>query len=72
MITDAAQESAPEQDVLVTSRPLNEYCALFGRTRARLAALPGPVLDCPRGPLFDEIVPKLLAEHKIPGAAVSV
>ncbi len=39
MITDAAQESAPEQGVLVTSRPLDEYCALFGLTRARLAAL---------------------------------
>ena len=49
MITDAAQESAPEQGVLVTSRPLDEYCALFGLTRARLAALPGPVLDCPVG-----------------------
>ncbi|MFI9162757.1 hypothetical protein [Kitasatospora aureofaciens] len=49
MITDAAQESAPEQGVLVTSRPLDEYCALFGLTRARLAALPGPVLDCPGG-----------------------
>ncbi|GAA2987904.1 hypothetical protein GCM10010519_22470 [Streptomyces lactacystinicus] len=35
--------------VLVTSRPLDEYCALFGLTRARLAALPGPVLDCPGG-----------------------
>ncbi|WP_051711512.1 class I SAM-dependent methyltransferase [Streptomyces sp. NRRL S-350] len=36
-------------DVLVTSRPLDEYCALFGLTRARLAALPGPLLDCPGG-----------------------
>ncbi|MEV0533318.1 class I SAM-dependent methyltransferase [Kitasatospora sp. NPDC050463] len=36
-------------DVLVTSRPLDEYCALFDLTRARLAALPGPVLDCPGG-----------------------
>ncbi|MET8540661.1 hypothetical protein ABZW03_08405 [Kitasatospora sp. NPDC004799] len=36
-------------DVLVTSRPLDEYCALFGLTRARLAALPGPLLDCPAG-----------------------
>lgn len=35
--------------VLVTSRPLDEYCTLFGLTRARLAALPGPVLDCPGG-----------------------
>ncbi|WP_051826003.1 hypothetical protein [Kitasatospora aureofaciens] len=46
MITDAAQESAPEQGVLVTSRPLDEYCTLFGLTRARLAALPGPP-PCP-------------------------
>ncbi|MFF7992474.1 class I SAM-dependent methyltransferase [Kitasatospora xanthocidica] len=36
-------------DVLVTSRPLDEYCALFDLTRARLAALPGPLLDCPGG-----------------------
>ncbi|WP_316521800.1 hypothetical protein [Kitasatospora brasiliensis] len=36
-------------DVLVTSRPLDEYCALFGLTRAGLAALPGPLLDCPGG-----------------------
>ncbi|MFG3050856.1 hypothetical protein ACGFZP_07860 [Kitasatospora sp. NPDC048239] len=35
--------------VLVTSRPLDEYCGLFGLTRARLAALPGPLLDCPGG-----------------------
>ncbi|MEV4560422.1 class I SAM-dependent methyltransferase [Kitasatospora sp. NPDC049285] len=35
--------------VLVTSRPLDEYCAYFGLTRADLAALPGPVLDCPGG-----------------------
>ncbi|MET9399725.1 class I SAM-dependent methyltransferase [Kitasatospora sp. NPDC002965] len=34
---------------LVTSRPLDEYCGLFGLTRARLAALPGPLLDCPGG-----------------------
>ncbi|MFI6447374.1 hypothetical protein [Kitasatospora sp. NPDC050543] len=37
------------QDILITSRPLDEYCALFGLTRARLAALTGPVLDCPGG-----------------------
>ncbi|MFH9353544.1 hypothetical protein [Kitasatospora sp. NPDC017646] len=49
MITAAAQEPAPEPDVLVTSRPLDEYCALFGLTRAGLAALPGPLLDCPGG-----------------------
>ncbi|MER7771847.1 class I SAM-dependent methyltransferase [Kitasatospora sp. NPDC096140] len=44
-------ERAPSEprDVLVTSRPLDEYCALFGLTRARLAALPGPLLDCPGG-----------------------
>ncbi|MFJ9522940.1 class I SAM-dependent methyltransferase [Kitasatospora sp. NPDC101801] len=34
---------------LITSRPLDEYCGLFGLTRAALAALPGPVLDCPGG-----------------------
>ncbi|MFJ8039970.1 class I SAM-dependent methyltransferase [Kitasatospora sp. NPDC096147] len=34
---------------LVTSRPLDEYCGLFDLTRAGLAALPGPVLDCPGG-----------------------
>ncbi|MFJ1757544.1 class I SAM-dependent methyltransferase [Kitasatospora sp. NPDC088134] len=35
--------------VLVTSRPLDEYCAAFGLTRAALGRLPGPVLDCPGG-----------------------
>ncbi|MEV4615158.1 hypothetical protein AB0K43_21590 [Kitasatospora sp. NPDC049258] len=35
--------------VLVTSRPLDEYCGLFGLTRAELSAVPGPVLDCPGG-----------------------
>lgn len=35
--------------VLVTSRPLDEYCGLFGLTRAALRALPGPLLDCPGG-----------------------
>ncbi|MGW4694162.1 class I SAM-dependent methyltransferase [Kitasatospora cineracea] len=35
--------------VLVTSRPLDEYCACFGLTRAALGRLPGPVLDCPGG-----------------------
>ncbi|WP_051969833.1 hypothetical protein [Kitasatospora azatica] len=35
--------------MLITSRPLDEYCAFFGLTRARLRALPGPVLDCPGG-----------------------
>ncbi|KQV19799.1 MULTISPECIES: class I SAM-dependent methyltransferase [unclassified Kitasatospora] len=34
---------------LITSRPLDEYCGLFGLTRAALVALPGPVLDCPGG-----------------------
>ncbi|MBV2152605.1 class I SAM-dependent methyltransferase [Kitasatospora sp. SUK 42] len=45
----AARTPAPGPDVLVTSRPLDEYCALFGLTRAGLAALPGPLLDCPGG-----------------------
>lgn len=35
--------------VLVTSRPLDEYCGLFGLTRSELRTLPGPVLDCPGG-----------------------
>ncbi|GAA1068878.1 hypothetical protein GCM10009665_74000 [Kitasatospora nipponensis] len=35
--------------MLITSRPLDEYCGLFGLTRARLGALAGPVLDCPGG-----------------------
>ncbi|MGC0317361.1 hypothetical protein [Kitasatospora acidiphila] len=35
--------------VLITSRPLDEYCVFFGLSRARLSALPGPVLDCPGG-----------------------
>lgn len=34
---------------LITSRPLDEYCDLFGLTRGELCALPGPVLDCPGG-----------------------
>ncbi|MEK2491219.1 hypothetical protein WN990_16845 [Kitasatospora purpeofusca] len=34
---------------LVTSRPLDEYCGLFGLTRAALADLRGPLLDCPGG-----------------------
>ncbi|MER5349481.1 class I SAM-dependent methyltransferase [Kitasatospora sp. NPDC002551] len=34
---------------LVTSRSLDEYCGLFGLTRAGIAALPGPLLDCPGG-----------------------
>ncbi|MFE2409491.1 hypothetical protein ACFXDE_14225 [Kitasatospora sp. NPDC059408] len=46
---DRAADPAVDPDPLVTSRPLDEYCALFGLTRARLAALPGPVLDCPGG-----------------------
>ncbi|MBD0689836.1 hypothetical protein [Streptomyces sp. CBMA123] len=53
MITATAPDPdpacVPDPDVLVTSRPLDEYCALFGLTRARLAALPGPLLDCPGG-----------------------
>ncbi|MBV6701426.1 phage tail protein [Kitasatospora aureofaciens] len=40
---------AVDPGLLVTSRPLDEYCGLFGLTRARLAAVPGPVLDCPGG-----------------------
>lgn len=39
----------PPGPVLVTSRPLDEYCAYFGLTRAALRRLPGPVLDCPGG-----------------------
>ncbi|MGW6913230.1 hypothetical protein ACWGB8_05315 [Kitasatospora sp. NPDC054939] len=39
----------PPPGTLVTSRPLDEYCGLFGLTRSALAALPGPVLDCPGG-----------------------
>lgn len=35
--------------MLVTSRPLDEYCGFFGLSRAELRALPGPVLDCPGG-----------------------
>ncbi|MEV0095704.1 hypothetical protein [Streptomyces sp. NPDC050738] len=37
--------------ILVTSRPLDEYCALFGLTRASLARAltAGPLLDCPGG-----------------------
>ncbi|AUG79026.1 hypothetical protein CFP65_4272 [Kitasatospora sp. MMS16-BH015] len=35
--------------MLVTSRPLDEYCELFGLTRRRLRAVPGRILDCPGG-----------------------
>ncbi|MFI9783662.1 class I SAM-dependent methyltransferase [Kitasatospora sp. NPDC051984] len=35
--------------VLITSRPLDEYCAYLGLTRADLSRLPGPLLDCPGG-----------------------
>ncbi|GAA0678917.1 hypothetical protein GCM10010193_35540 [Kitasatospora atroaurantiaca] len=35
--------------MLITSRPLDEYCQLFGLTRSELSAVPGPVLDCPGG-----------------------
>ncbi|GAA2138921.1 hypothetical protein GCM10009760_20570 [Kitasatospora kazusensis] len=34
---------------MITSRPLDEYCHLFGLTRSALCAVPGPVLDCPGG-----------------------
>ncbi|MER8102390.1 hypothetical protein [Kitasatospora sp. NPDC094016] len=44
-----ADPRALGRDILVTSRPLDEYCDLFDLTRAQLAALPGPVLDCPGG-----------------------
>ncbi|MFJ2863053.1 hypothetical protein [Kitasatospora sp. NPDC087314] len=44
-----ADPSAVGRDILVTSRPLDEYCALFDLTRSQLAALPGPLLDCPGG-----------------------
>ncbi|MEV8095148.1 hypothetical protein [Kitasatospora sp. NPDC085879] len=33
----------------MTSRPLDEYCAFFGLSRAALRDLPGPLLDCPGG-----------------------
>ncbi len=45
----AVQGPAAARAIPVTSRPLDEYCALLGLTRAALAALPGPVLDCPAG-----------------------
>ncbi|MEU2626489.1 hypothetical protein [Kitasatospora sp. NPDC007106] len=35
--------------MLVTSRPLDEYCASFGLSRAVLRGLSGPLLDCPGG-----------------------
>ncbi|MEV7121740.1 class I SAM-dependent methyltransferase [Kitasatospora griseola] len=35
--------------VLISSRPLDEYCGYFGLTRADLSRLPGPLLDCPGG-----------------------
>ncbi|MFD8599971.1 class I SAM-dependent methyltransferase [Kitasatospora sp. NPDC059646] len=35
--------------VLITSRPLDEYSAYFGLTRAELRRLDGPLLDCPGG-----------------------
>ncbi|MCU7823450.1 hypothetical protein [Kitasatospora sp. DSM 101779] len=35
--------------MLVTSRPLDEYCTSFGLSRAGLRGLPGPLLDCPGG-----------------------
>ncbi|MFC9325979.1 hypothetical protein [Kitasatospora sp. NPDC057015] len=38
-----------DHEILLTSRPLDEYCGLFGLTRAALAAVDGPVLDCPGG-----------------------
>ncbi|MDH6711192.1 SAM-dependent methyltransferase [Kitasatospora sp. MAA19] len=44
-----ADPSAVGRDILVTSRPLDEYCALFDLTRSQLATLPGPLLDCPGG-----------------------
>ncbi|MFK0194058.1 class I SAM-dependent methyltransferase [Kitasatospora sp. NPDC090308] len=49
--TTLARLSRPAEapPVLVTSRPLDEYCACFGLTRVELARLPGPVLDCPGG-----------------------
>ncbi|MEV6978211.1 class I SAM-dependent methyltransferase [Kitasatospora sp. NPDC093806] len=45
----AVVPAAVPATVLVTSRSLDEYCGLFGLTRARLAALSGPLLDCPGG-----------------------
>ncbi|MFB7472718.1 class I SAM-dependent methyltransferase [Kitasatospora sp. NPDC056184] len=44
-----ARAPAPPVAPLVTSRSLDEYCELFGLTRAGIAALPGPLLDCPGG-----------------------
>ncbi|MER5639779.1 class I SAM-dependent methyltransferase [Kitasatospora sp. NPDC002227] len=35
--------------MLVTSRPLDEYCELFGLSRRELCAVPGRILDCPGG-----------------------
>ncbi|WP_406200540.1 class I SAM-dependent methyltransferase [Kitasatospora sp. NBC_01560] len=49
-MTDRTSRTDPgAAGVLVTSRPLDEYCGFFGLTRAQLAALPGPLLDCPGG-----------------------
>ncbi|WP_338700802.1 class I SAM-dependent methyltransferase [Streptomyces sp. Q6] len=41
----------PAAGILVTSRPLDEYCGLFGLTRRALCAAlaAGPLLDCPGG-----------------------
>ncbi|MFC8453966.1 class I SAM-dependent methyltransferase [Kitasatospora sp. NPDC057223] len=49
MADPAAAVAAAALRIPITSRPLDEYCALFGLTRAELAAVPGPVLDCPGG-----------------------
>lgn len=43
----ATSSAAPA--TLITSRPLDEYCGLFGLNRSDLRAMPGPVLDCPGG-----------------------
>ncbi|MDH6128995.1 hypothetical protein [Kitasatospora sp. GP82] len=49
---------------LITSRPLDEHCQLFGLTRSAIGAVPGPVLDCPGG------AADLVAEAREPGIRV--
>ncbi|WP_344329794.1 hypothetical protein, partial [Kitasatospora putterlickiae] len=48
-MTDRTARAPVPPGFLVTSRSLDEYCDLFGLTRAGIAALPGPLLDCPGG-----------------------
>ncbi|MEV5612143.1 hypothetical protein [Streptomyces sp. NPDC052225] len=59
----------PSAGILVTSRPLDEYCGLFGLTRRALCAAlgAGPLLDCPGG------AAALVAEvRQLGGRAVAV